>query len=56
MKEVFSDSEWEIQTYRAWHWDLNDCSRNRKFILYFKVFVLIINKSYLKIESKTNNK
>ena len=40
MTGAFPASEWQVSTYRAWPWEINDLARGRSFKMFFKIFAL----------------
>jgi hypothetical protein len=45
MREAFDDSEWDIEVYEAWPWEIRDLTGDAEFKCHLKTFALAIAKN-----------
>jgi hypothetical protein len=41
LEKYFNSEEWKISVYRAWPWEIKDCSRDRSYKVFFKIFAIV---------------
>ncbi len=44
MHEAFDDTEWDIEVYEAWPWEIRDLSGDAEFRCYLKTFAIAVAK------------